>query len=142
MAKSKMIDTLPKFEAWLNSQFDAVQAADRDNFTILREASLIALRIGAGDIVGPIAGKPAQTETLAALGKLLAWCRSQPDSRLLWDADQAATMLGLSARTLWQLTNRGDIPCIRPTDKMVRYSPESLRQWIADKAEIGVASKA
>ena len=142
MAKAKTIDTLPKFEDWLNQQFDAVQAGVGDNAAIMRGASLSALRIGAGDIIGQIADEPTQTATLAAIGKLLAWCRSQPDSRLLWNCDEAAAMLGISARTLWLLTNRGEIPCVRPTEKMVRYSPASLREWIADKTELAAGLKA
>ena len=53
----------------------------------------------------------------------------------LLTARQAADLIGVSARTLWDWTSpRGDIPCIRPgKGRTVRYSRLALDRWIADQ---------
>jgi excisionase family DNA binding protein len=51
------------------------------------------------------------------------------DSRLLLTAKQAAAALAVSERTLWGLTNRGAIRCVR-IGRAVRYSADSLRAWV------------
>lgn len=43
--------------------------------------------------------------------------------------DDAARRLAISPRKLWELTNRGEIPCVR-IGRAVRYDPEDLRAWI------------
>lgn len=48
---------------------------------------------------------------------------------LLLTARQAARTLNISGRTLWSLTNRGDVPCIR-IGRSVRYSTDDLREFI------------
>lgn len=52
--------------------------------------------------------------------------------RLLLRPREAAQSLGISERTLWNLTQAGTIPPIR-LGRSVRYDPEVLRQWIADQ---------
>lgn len=47
----------------------------------------------------------------------------------LLTAREAAIALSISERTLWNLTNRGDLPCIR-LGRSVRYSREDLLGWI------------
>jgi excisionase family DNA binding protein len=49
---------------------------------------------------------------------------------LLLTAPQAAKALAISPRTLWSLTDTGEIPCVR-IGRAVRYDPEDLRAWIA-----------
>ncbi|HEX4000189.1 MAG TPA: helix-turn-helix domain-containing protein [Pirellulales bacterium] len=130
MPKSKPLDTVPRFAAWLHAQFDAVQVGKAGKAAV-REASLAALRLGAGDIiVADLGDDPTQTATLAAFGKLLAWCRSQPDGQLLWDAGEAAERLGISPRTLWSLTKSSTIPSVK-VGHLVRYCPTMLREWIS-----------
>ncbi len=51
------------------------------------------------------------------------------DDRLLVDAKRAAAMLSISPRTLWTLTNCGDIPCVR-IGRAVRYDPRDLACYI------------
>lgn len=46
---------------------------------------------------------------------------------------QAAHELAISERTLWGLTARGEIPCVR-IGRAVRYSRATLVEWIAEKA--------
>jgi predicted DNA-binding transcriptional regulator AlpA len=133
LKKSKPIDSMPRFITWLNRQFDSVQSGnigDADHSAMLGTARLVALRLGAGDLIGPVTGDSTRIVTLAALGRLMAWCRSQPDGELLWDSDRAANKLGLSARSLWSLTKSGDVPSMK-IGRLVRYSPTALRDWIA-----------
>lgn len=51
-------------------------------------------------------------------------------ARLLIDAQSAAAMLGISARTLWSLTNCRAIPC-RRVRRRVLYSLSELEDWVA-----------
>ena len=51
---------------------------------------------------------------------------------LLLNPREAATALAISPRKLWELTNCGDIPCIR-IGRAVRYDPEDLKTWIEQK---------
>jgi excisionase family DNA binding protein len=51
---------------------------------------------------------------------------------LLYRPDEAAKALAISARTLWTLTNCGEIPCVR-MGKLVRYRPESLAAWLESR---------
>ena len=53
---------------------------------------------------------------------------------LLHKPVDAATTLSISPRTLWALTDRGEIPCIR-IGRAVRYDPRDLTAWIAKKKE-------
>jgi excisionase family DNA binding protein len=52
-----------------------------------------------------------------------------PLTRLLLTADEAAFALAISPRTLWTLTNAGQIPCVR-LGRCVRYAPDALQEWI------------
>ena len=52
---------------------------------------------------------------------------------LLVDADEAARILSIGKRKLWELTNCGNIPCVR-IGRAVRYPVEQLRQWIAEQS--------
>lgn len=48
---------------------------------------------------------------------------------MLVDASTAAVILGISARTLWSLTNRRAVPH-RRIGRAVRYAPSELAAWI------------
>lgn len=48
---------------------------------------------------------------------------------LLVTAVRAAEMLGIGQRTLWSLTDAGDLPCVR-IGRSVRYSVADLETWI------------
>ncbi len=50
-------------------------------------------------------------------------------SRLLLRPGEAAKALAISTRKLWELTNCGEIPCIR-IGRAVRYAPADLQAWI------------
>ena len=49
--------------------------------------------------------------------------------RLLIGAREAAKALAISERTLWELTNSGDVPHVR-IGRRVLYDPDDLRAWI------------
>jgi predicted DNA-binding transcriptional regulator AlpA len=44
----------------------------------------------------------------------------------------AAKSLAISPSLLWKLTRAGKIPAVR-LNRSLRYDPEALRQWIADR---------
>lgn len=46
---------------------------------------------------------------------------------------QAAKLLSISPRTLWTLTNSGELPSVRPRPRQVRYAVDDLRAFIAAK---------
>lgn len=48
---------------------------------------------------------------------------------ILLRPNEAAEILAISARKLWELTNCGEIPCLR-IGRSVRYSVEKLMQWV------------
>ncbi|MHC2068342.1 helix-turn-helix domain-containing protein [Bremerella sp. T1] len=48
---------------------------------------------------------------------------------LLISATKAAELLSVSPRTLWALTNEGEIPFVR-IRRRVMYSRTALRKWI------------
>jgi excisionase family DNA binding protein len=50
---------------------------------------------------------------------------------LLVDAREAARLLSISPRALWQLTNQGDMPVIR-IGRAVRYDVAALGRWVAE----------
>ena len=49
---------------------------------------------------------------------------------------QTASSLQISERTLWELTKRGEIPCVR-IGRAVRYDPKDLADFIARKKRSG-----
>jgi hypothetical protein len=53
--------------------------------------------------------------------------------KLLVTAAEAAEALGMSERTLYALSApRGPLPCVRPSKRVVRYSPHDLQVWITE----------
>lgn len=56
--------------------------------------------------------------------------------RLLIDAHETARALSISERTLWGMTNRGEIPSVR-IGRRVLYDPRALRDWIDKQANGG-----
>jgi hypothetical protein len=50
---------------------------------------------------------------------------------LLVDSSTAARLLGISERSLWTLTDSGEVPCVYPVARCKRYSVEGLKQYVA-----------
>jgi excisionase family DNA binding protein len=62
------------------------------------------------------------------------------EAKLLLSTREAAKLLGISDRSLWNLTApRGPVPAIR-FGGIVRYSPDDLRAWIKQSRQEGPAS--
>ncbi len=59
--------------------------------------------------------------------------------RLLLRATDAAEALGLGTRKLWELTNRGIIPCVRIDGRAVRYVVADLERWVEGLPRQGLA---
>jgi excisionase family DNA binding protein len=59
--------------------------------------------------------------------------------RLLLKPKEAAAALGISERTLWQLTKDGGIPSVLigggKDRQVVRYDPRDLQAWIDSKKQ-------
>ena len=55
--------------------------------------------------------------------------RTLPDALQLLRPNDAARALAISPRKLWEITNRGEIPCVR-IGRAVRYDLADLRDWI------------
>jgi excisionase family DNA binding protein len=55
------------------------------------------------------------------------------NDRLLVDARTAAKMLGVCQRTLWRLTDIGELPHVR-IGRRVLYCPQQLREWVERRA--------
>lgn len=55
---------------------------------------------------------------------------------ILLNPEQAAVALAISPRMLWQMTKKGEIPCVR-LGRSVRYSVTELRRWAAERATGG-----
>jgi excisionase family DNA binding protein len=56
-----------------------------------------------------------------------------PDApKLLITAREAAAALAVSERTLWALTQHGEVPVVR-IGRSVRYSTVALAQWIEER---------
>lgn len=53
---------------------------------------------------------------------------AQQAAALLVDAKEAARMLAMSTRKLWELTNRGEIPSLH-VGRSVRYRVAALEAW-------------
>ncbi|MEM6333317.1 MAG: helix-turn-helix domain-containing protein [Planctomycetota bacterium] len=48
------------------------------------------------------------------------------------NAEQAARFLGISKRTLWSITNAGEIPCQRIRGRVL-YPRPALEKWVLDQ---------
>lgn len=57
------------------------------------------------------------------------------EEALLMTAQQAASELAICTRTLWTLTNSGEIRCVR-IGRAVRYDPNELREFIREKRDL------
>jgi excisionase family DNA binding protein len=58
--------------------------------------------------------------------------------RLLVTEKQAARLLGICERKLWDMRHDGLIPYLR-VGRSIRYSISDLENWIAAKRQVGVA---
>jgi excisionase family DNA binding protein len=59
-----------------------------------------------------------------------------PAPKLLTARD-AAKALAVCEKTLWAITDRGEIPVVR-IGRSVRYDPQDLSRWIESRKSVGV----
>ena len=59
---------------------------------------------------------------------------SRTDTPLLITREEAARLLTISERKLWELTNARKVPCIR-FGRAVRYDAGDLREWVESQKE-------
>jgi excisionase family DNA binding protein len=71
----------------------------------------------------------ALEEMLPRLQRLNSTKPSEPEDGMLLSTREAAKRLAISERTLFALTQSGQLPCVR-VGTAKRYSVETLRQWI------------
>ena len=64
-----------------------------------------------------------------------AFCVDNPP-RLALRPREAAAALGIGVRKLWELTNRGEIPCVR-CGRAVIYPVGELERWLSARATGG-----
>jgi excisionase family DNA binding protein len=57
------------------------------------------------------------------------WSPGSTRERLLLRPGEAAELLAISPRKLWELTNRGEIPSLR-IGRSLRYWREALLRWV------------
>ena len=60
---------------------------------------------------------------------------------LLLTAADAAKALAISPRTLWTLTDNGEIPVVHVTPRSIRYDPRDLLAWIDRRKATAAAGK-
>ena len=65
--------------------------------------------------------------------------RTPTDAPLLLRPADAARALAISPRTLWSLTHRGAIPCVR-LGRAVRYDPRDLADFVDKKRRLDTIS--
>jgi len=56
------------------------------------------------------------------------------NGRLLLNAREAAKLLNISTRHLWELTSRGHVPCLR-LGRRTLYPFDLLKEWIAARSQ-------
>jgi len=75
----------------------------------------------------------ASTRFLFGRAASAAASAAAPPPRLLLDRGEAAAALHISPRTLWTLTQAGQVPHLR-IGRQVRYSIAALERWVAERS--------
>jgi excisionase family DNA binding protein len=57
---------------------------------------------------------------------------SEETAPVLITSEEAARLLTISQRKLWELTKAGKVPCLR-IGRVLRYDPRDLTQWVEDQ---------
>jgi len=101
---------------------------------LVRETGQVAGRTGTamhrGGLASETIGHVGGTVSLLHNGNQMQ--TSSNNEQWLLTSRQAAEALAISERTLWELTNRGDMPCVR-LGRSVRYDPADLKAWVQEK---------
>jgi excisionase family DNA binding protein len=98
----------PNLLACVRSPADAAQAPKQQEFAAIVSNAAVAAQGAAAGILCRAAGQ---------------------QSRKLLTAREAAAVLGCCEKTLWTLTQRGDMPAVK-IGRAVRYDPADLSRWV------------
>jgi excisionase family DNA binding protein len=60
---------------------------------------------------------------------------NETTAALLVTPRDAAKILAIGERTLWQLTHDGAIPCVKIGAPCVRYAVTDLQQWVEQQRQ-------
>lgn len=66
---------------------------------------------------------------------------ARSESPVLITRREAAKRLGISEKSLDTATKRGEIPCVRINDRLVRYSIPALDRMIEEKLAANAAAE-
>jgi excisionase family DNA binding protein len=55
----------------------------------------------------------------------------------LMTAQEVAQVVGCSDKEIYKMAACGEIPCVRITERMVRFDPSDLEKWLASKRQVG-----
>jgi excisionase family DNA binding protein len=58
-----------------------------------------------------------------------------PQPEKLINVDEAAEILCLSKRTVWQMALERRLPCVRLSKRCVRFRASELSRWIEERSE-------
>jgi excisionase family DNA binding protein len=58
-----------------------------------------------------------------------------PTEKLL-DAQQVSERLGIPKQSVWSLARQGLLPAVRISERRVRFRPEDLDRWVAERSVI------
>jgi excisionase family DNA binding protein len=67
---------------------------------------------------------------MVARSKVSPSLTTHPPAGMLIDAHEAAAKLAISVQTVWAMAKRGDLPCVRFGERIVRFDPIDLDAWI------------
>jgi excisionase family DNA binding protein len=53
----------------------------------------------------------------------------------LWDVTEVAEFLKLAVGTVYHLLSQKRIPCVRISSRCVRFDPQTIEAWVAERME-------
>jgi excisionase family DNA binding protein len=85
------------------------------------------------------AGDPSSSASMVKGSKIADRQEEDADPPTLITARDAAKVLGICDKSLWNATHRGEIPAVK-LGRSVRYDPRDLNRWIESNKATGVKS--
>ena len=134
--------TLSEFRNYLQDAFDTVKDDHASDFfdpmeiaDQVEEASVLACRFGAGDLIDSQHHVLTPREALVLVGRLLAWVEKEVRSPTL-DVHEMASLVGCTERTVWRLEAKGLIPAARRVGKVVRWDRDEVEDWLEKQVNL------
>ena len=60
---------------------------------------------------------------------------SMTEGAMMWTVEEVAAALNISKRTIWRMESCGELPPAIRMGRVVRWSAQEIRGWIARKQE-------